>query len=65
MNELGVGRRRGRGPGLLLAHCASLDPDTPTARERLDKALGLELAHKLVFALRTGSPPRIRERRVA
>jgi hypothetical protein len=65
MDELGGVRRRGRGPELLLAHCARLDPDTPTARERLDEVLGPELAHKLVFALRAGSAPRIRERRVA
>jgi hypothetical protein len=35
----------------LLAHCASLDPDAPTARARLDAALEPELARKLVFAL--------------
>jgi hypothetical protein len=40
-----------RGVALLAAHCASLDPDTPTARERLEDALGPELARKLVFAL--------------
>jgi hypothetical protein len=36
---------------LLLAHCASLDPATPTARERLEEKLGPDLARKLVFAL--------------
>jgi hypothetical protein len=42
-------------------HCASLDPDTPTARERLDAALGAELAQKLVFGLcGAGSPDRER-----
>lgn len=41
---------------LLAAHCASLDPDTATARERLDEALGPELARKLVFALSAGAP---------
>jgi hypothetical protein len=42
-------------------HCASLDPDTPTARERLDVALGAELAQKLVFGLSgAGSPDRAR-----
>jgi hypothetical protein len=40
-----------RGLALLLAHCASLDPAAPTARERLDEKLGPELARKLVFAL--------------
>jgi hypothetical protein len=43
-----------RGLALLLAHCASLDPATATARERLDEALGPELARKLVFALAGG-----------
>jgi hypothetical protein len=40
-----------RGDALLAAHCFSLDPDAPTARERLDAALGPDLARKLVFAL--------------
>lgn len=40
-----------RGTALLVAHCASLDPDAPTARERLEDALGPDLAHKLVSAL--------------
>ena len=40
-----------RGLALLARHCASLDPDAPTARERLEDALGPELARKLVFAL--------------
>jgi len=51
-----------RGLELLLAHVNSLDPDAPTARERLDVALGPELARKLVFALSAGAP---RERRAA
>jgi hypothetical protein len=51
----------GRGLALLMQHCASLDPDTPRARERLDTVLGEELAQKLVFALcGTGSPDRQR-----
>ena len=41
---------------LLAAHCRSLDPDAPSARERLTEALGVELAAKLVFALSSGSP---------
>jgi len=45
-----------------MAHLAYLDPDAPTARERLDKVLGPELAHMLVSALSTGAP---RERRAA
>ncbi|HEY5057781.1 MAG TPA: hypothetical protein VII51_02075 [Gaiellaceae bacterium] len=44
------------GLDLLLAHCASLDPDRSTARERLDEALGPDLAKKLVFALSAGAP---------
>jgi len=36
---------------LLAAHCRNLDPATPTARERLERALGKELAGKLLFAL--------------
>ena len=38
-------------------HCASLDPGTPSARERLELAVGAELAHKLVFALSTAGTP--------
>jgi hypothetical protein len=44
-----------RGNALLVAHCASLDPDAPTAQERLEDALGPDLARKLVFALSAGS----------
>ena len=44
-----------RGLALLAAHCASLDPDTPCARERLDDLLGPDLAQKLVFALSAGT----------
>jgi hypothetical protein len=40
-----------RGTALIAAHCAALDPAAATARERLDDALGEELARKLVFAL--------------
>jgi hypothetical protein len=43
-----------RGIDLLAAHCASLDPATATARERLDEEIGPELARKLVFALSGG-----------
>jgi hypothetical protein len=51
----------GRGLALLIQHCASLDPDAPSARERLDDVLGTELAQKLVFALSgAGSPDRQR-----
>jgi hypothetical protein len=49
-----------RGLALLVAHCASLDPDAATARERLDAALGPELARKLVFALSRGAESRER-----
>jgi hypothetical protein len=44
------------GLDLLLAHCAGLDPDRATARERLDGVLGPDLARKLVFALSAGAP---------
>jgi len=47
-----------RGDALLLAHLASLDPATPPARERLEDALGPELAQKLVRALSGGAPQR-------
>jgi hypothetical protein len=46
-----------RGTALLAAHCTSLDPDAPTARERLEDTLGADLARKLVFAL-TGAAHR-------
>jgi len=49
-----------RGFALLAAHCSSLDPDAPSARERLDALLGAELAQKLVFALCSGSSGRER-----
>jgi hypothetical protein len=47
--------RNERGIELLVAHCASLDPDAPTARDRLEEALGPELARRLVAALAAGS----------
>lgn len=47
-----------RGTALLLAHCASLDPAQPTAKVRLEDALGEELAHKLLAALCAGAPSR-------
>jgi hypothetical protein len=50
--------RRGRGNALLLAHCASFDPDMETAKERLEHALGPELAQRLVGALTAGAPLR-------
>ena len=40
-----------RGLSLLAAHCLSLDPYARTARQRLDAAIGPELAHMLVSAL--------------
>ena len=54
-----------RGLALLAIHCSSLDPDAPSARERLEKALGAEFARKLVLALSgagsgSGSPDRER-----
>ncbi len=40
-----------RGSHLLEIHLRSLDPAEPTARERLEEAMGESLARKLVFAL--------------
>jgi hypothetical protein len=51
-----------RGLELLVAHCASLDPDSATARERLDEVIGPELARMLVFALSAGGDDRDRPR---
>jgi hypothetical protein len=45
---------RGRAHARLLADIAffgGLDPDRPSAAQRLDEALGPELAHRLVTAL--------------
>jgi hypothetical protein len=39
---------RKRGLHLLEAHIRSLDPDAPTARERLDAILGEELTQELL-----------------
>jgi hypothetical protein len=49
------------GLDLLAAHCANLDPATPNARQRLDVALGPELARKLVFALSAHAPREYRD----
>jgi len=46
--DLGVHER---GTALLCAHCRNLDPLTPTALERLEEELGIELAQMLVRAL--------------
>jgi hypothetical protein len=40
-----------RGLELLWAHLRCLDPDAPTARERLENALGPALAAFLIAAL--------------
>jgi hypothetical protein len=40
-----------RGLDLLSAHLVSLDPDAPTARDRLDAQVGADLAAFLVAAL--------------
>ena len=44
-----------RASELLLAHCAALEPGRgrPTARTRLDTALGPDMARRLLFALST------------
>jgi hypothetical protein len=52
------GGRKGRGLSLLAAHCTGLDLDAPRARERLDAAIGSELAQKLICALCTGGHKR-------
>src|SRR5437868_14607578 len=52
----GMNAVRKRGTALLLAHCASLDPASPTAKARLEDALGEALARKLVSALCAGAP---------
>jgi len=49
------------GLDLLAAHCRNLDPATPNARQRLDAALGPELARKLVFALSAHAPRETRD----
>jgi hypothetical protein len=38
---------KNRGSRLLIAHMRSLDPDEPTARERLERALGEALVQEL------------------
>jgi hypothetical protein len=45
------GTHGGRGFLLLSAHCRSLDPAALTASERLERAVGAELARVLVLAL--------------
>ena len=54
-----------RGHELLIAHLRSLDldPEAPTARERLEEQLGPELARKLVFGLSGGGETRPTDRR--
>lgn len=43
-----------RGLRLLAAHLRSLDPETPTAQERVEALLGPQLSHTLLFALVSG-----------
>jgi hypothetical protein len=43
-----------RGSQLLIAHMRSLDPSEPSARERLEEALGEDLARQLVLVLGQG-----------
>jgi hypothetical protein len=40
---------------LLAAHLHSLEPAGPSARERLEEVLGVELTQKLLFALAPGA----------
>jgi hypothetical protein len=56
---------RGRGLELLVAHVRSLDPETPTAKDRLEQVIGRDLAHRLVFALCGGGDGREHHRRAA
>ena len=54
---------RGRALARLQTHLEALDrldPDRPTAADRLAEALGPELAHMLVFALASGGDARRR-----
>ncbi|HLX31501.1 MAG TPA: hypothetical protein VKR79_01905 [Gaiellaceae bacterium] len=51
-------QQRERGLRLLAAHLRSLDPSAPTPQERLEEALGPQLAHKLLFALAPGQRTR-------
>jgi hypothetical protein len=55
----GSQRRPERGLELAYRHCASLDPDSPRARERLEHVLGPRDARLLVGALaaRPGARP--------
>jgi len=53
-----------RGIRLLAAHIDSLDPETASARERLELQLGSELTRKLLFAL-APQPARPQSRVVA
>ena len=46
-----VNRMTSRGSQLLEAHIRSLDPGEPTARERLEEALGERFTRRLVLAL--------------
>jgi len=48
-----VPQLQGRGLALLVKHLALTDVEAPTGRERLEAALGTELAQLLVFALAT------------
>lgn len=56
--NVGLHQRTRRREGLLAVHLESLDPDAVQARDRLEAALGSELAHKLVFALAPHRPVR-------
>jgi hypothetical protein len=47
-----------RGPRLLAAHLRSLDPAAPTAQERLEAAMGAQLARRLLYALAPGQHSR-------
>jgi hypothetical protein len=51
--------QREAGLDLLGAHLAALDPDSPRARDRLEEAIGPDLATLLVAALsrRSVAPP--------
>lgn len=50
-------KRVGRGSQLLIAHMRSLDPDEPTARDRLEETLGERLVREVLLALRPEARP--------
>ena len=60
MDAAGERRASGRGPELLVTHCAALDGTRMPVADRLQRLLGTELTRLLVVALAGGlyKPPR-------